>query len=33
LQRLDKKKWKLTGFGSIYIGKEEFADMSTELPD
>ena len=33
LKSLDKKKWKLTGFGTTYLTKEKFADMSTELPD
>ena len=33
LKSLDKEKWKLTGFGTTYLKKEKFADMSIELPD
>ncbi|MFO7889942.1 MAG: hypothetical protein R6V04_06345, partial [bacterium] len=33
LKSLDKEKWGLTGFGTTYLKKETFADMSTELPD
>jgi len=33
LKSLDKKKWKLSGFGTTYLKKEKFANMSTELPD
>jgi len=33
LKSLDKEKWKLTGFGTTYLKKEKFADMSAKLPD
>jgi hypothetical protein len=33
LKSLDKEKWKLTGFGTAYLKKDKFTDMSAVLPD
>ncbi|MEA3496259.1 MAG: hypothetical protein U9R42_09515 [Bacteroidota bacterium] len=33
LKSTDKENWKLSGFGTAYISKQEFSEMSTEIPE
>ncbi len=33
LKSTDKENWKLSGFGTAYINKQEFSEMSTEIPE
>jgi len=33
LKSTDKENWKLSGFGTAYIKKQEFGEMSLEIPE
>ena len=33
LKSTDKENWKLSGFGTAYVKKQEFSEMSLEIPN